>query len=174
TVIGDAVNLASRLEQANRLLGTGVLLDARTADAVRGDVLLRPLGRLRLRGRGEPESIYEPLCPMAEATEADRKRAEAARELAEAFARADFPAALAAAAKVEEDPRDRALAGLYRAEIARWQAAAGGGAAATAPAAGTDTSSPSAGEAPRLPAPEGFDATLSLTDSRSLGNAHPK
>lgn len=57
TVIGDAVNVASRLEATTKDLGVDVLIsDAAVSEAARTGLdtrLLRPLERLRLRGREE-------------------------------------------------------------------------------------------------------------------------
>ncbi len=61
TVIGDRVNLAPRLESANKYYGTQILLSEFTVDALTRPTLLRELDRLRVRGRQEPLIIYEAL-----------------------------------------------------------------------------------------------------------------
>jgi adenylate cyclase len=60
TVIGDAVNLAARLEPLNRLYGTQILLAEETAAGVRDAVRLRHVDRVRVKGRREPVEIYTP------------------------------------------------------------------------------------------------------------------
>ncbi len=60
TVIGDAVNLAARLEPLNRLYGTLILLAEDTAAAVGDAVRLRHVDRVRVKGRREPVEIYTP------------------------------------------------------------------------------------------------------------------
>jgi adenylate cyclase len=60
TVIGDAVNLAARLEPLNRLYGTPILLAEETAVALGGAVALRHVDRVRVKGRREPVEIYTP------------------------------------------------------------------------------------------------------------------
>ncbi|HSF16070.1 MAG TPA: adenylate/guanylate cyclase domain-containing protein [Vicinamibacteria bacterium] len=60
TVIGDAVNLAARLEPLNRLYGTPILLAAETAAAVADAVRLRHVDRVKVKGRSQPVEIYTP------------------------------------------------------------------------------------------------------------------
>lgn len=60
TAYGDTINTASRLEEANKVLGTRICVSARVADLVR-DVRWRPVGDLVLRGRRHPLRALEPL-----------------------------------------------------------------------------------------------------------------
>ncbi|EJN09214.1 family 3 adenylate cyclase [Bradyrhizobium sp. YR681] len=59
TVMGDAVNLASRLEAVNKLYGTRILIAQATADAIGSDLELREIDRLAVAGQNAPQAIFE-------------------------------------------------------------------------------------------------------------------
>lgn len=58
TAIGDTVNLASRLEGANKLYGTGILLSQATVDALQGSIGCRLVDKVCVKGKREPIEIY--------------------------------------------------------------------------------------------------------------------
>jgi len=71
TAIGDAVNLAARLEGANKAFGSGVLLSETTARQLPADIRLRPLDDVIVKGKTEPVRVYTPcadeaLCRLSE------------------------------------------------------------------------------------------------------------
>jgi adenylate cyclase len=77
TVIGDTVNLASRLEQANKFYGTRILV-SETTRTLAGDTLaFREIDSLRVAGKLEPVRVYELLGAAAEVSESDRQRVQA-------------------------------------------------------------------------------------------------
>ena len=102
TVMGDAVNMASRLEGANKLFHTSIIVSEETWTRVASQATGRRLGSLRLRGRSEPVRVWEllalrPPTPGEQATVAEFEAAVdalAARRVAEA--EAGFQAVLAA------------------------------------------------------------------------------
>ncbi|HSU67369.1 MAG TPA: adenylate/guanylate cyclase domain-containing protein, partial [Tepidisphaeraceae bacterium] len=59
SVLGDAVNLASRLEGANKFYGSRILLAQPTADRVKDSFVLRQLDLLRVKGKLKPMAVYE-------------------------------------------------------------------------------------------------------------------
>jgi class 3 adenylate cyclase len=92
TVMGDTVNLAARLEGANKLYGTRVLCSETTAEACGHSLVLREIDRVRVLGRTTPTRLFEPLGgpsdPDAQAGFDAARTAFAAgrfREAAEAF-----------------------------------------------------------------------------------------
>ncbi len=59
TVIGDSVNIASRLEGANREYHSGIMVSHRTYEMVKDRILGRELDRIGVKGRREPVRVYE-------------------------------------------------------------------------------------------------------------------
>jgi len=65
TVLGDAVNLGSRLEGLTRVYGIDILVSETTKEMVT-DHVFREIDRVRVKGRDEPVAVYEPLGPREE------------------------------------------------------------------------------------------------------------
>jgi len=65
TVIGDAVNLAARLEGANKAFGTGILVSDATAALLPADIGLRLLDRVIVKGKSESIAVYTPCTDTA-------------------------------------------------------------------------------------------------------------
>ena len=102
TAYGDTINIAARLESANKQLGTRICVSAHVARRV-DDFRGRPVGDLVLRGRTEPIRAFEPL-------RADEYADSETEGYAKAFAllEADDPGALAAfASHVGRRPEDQ-------------------------------------------------------------------
>lgn len=59
TVIGDAVNLGSRLESLNKQYGTRVIISDATRRQLTGRYHFRPLGDVVVKGKSEPVAIFE-------------------------------------------------------------------------------------------------------------------
>ncbi len=59
TVIGDAVNVGSRMEGANKTYGTRIMISERTWILVKHEMLCRELDYLIVKGRSEPIRIFE-------------------------------------------------------------------------------------------------------------------
>jgi len=60
TVMGDAVNLGSRLEGVTKQYGVGILVGEGTRKAIK-DIVFREVDRVQVKGKEEPVAIYEPI-----------------------------------------------------------------------------------------------------------------
>lgn len=60
TVMGDPVNLGSRLEGITKQYGVGILVGESTKRAVT-DIVFREVDRVRVKGKEEPVAIFEPI-----------------------------------------------------------------------------------------------------------------
>ncbi|MEW5800358.1 MAG: adenylate/guanylate cyclase domain-containing protein [Bacteroidota bacterium] len=70
TVIGDTVNLASRLEGVNKYYGTSLMISETTAnEQVLDEFILREMDLIRVKGKKLPIKIYEVFCKKSEVTE---------------------------------------------------------------------------------------------------------
>jgi adenylate cyclase len=100
TAYGDTINTASRLEAANKALGTRICVSAAVANAASG-FKGRPVGDLMLRGRSEPLRAYEPLQDATGTAVAQYSEAFAKLEAGDAGAMPAFAALVGAHA---DDP----------------------------------------------------------------------
>ncbi len=74
-VMGDQVNLASRLEGLNKEYATTILISESTAAMVADDIVLREVDRVRVKGRLQTIRIYEPLAEASAAISASHRKA---------------------------------------------------------------------------------------------------
>src|SRR6266404_459211 len=58
TVIGDAVNLASRLEALTRIYAVDILVGQSAAELVRDDFHFRSVARVQVKGKSEPVEVF--------------------------------------------------------------------------------------------------------------------
>lgn len=71
TVMGDAANLAARLEGANKVYGSTVLVSDSTVARCAQRIGFRELDRVRVVGRAEPVGLYSPLDGQPAADQVD-------------------------------------------------------------------------------------------------------
>jgi len=69
TVLGDSVNLASRLEGVNKKYGTDILVSQATKDQC-NEIVFRFIDCIYVKGKVAPTKIYEPLCLLGKKTAA--------------------------------------------------------------------------------------------------------
>jgi adenylate cyclase len=61
TVIGDEVNLASRLEGLTRKYDTNIIMSKATYEEVKSEIVAREVDLIRVKGKTKPVTIYEPV-----------------------------------------------------------------------------------------------------------------
>ena len=106
TVLGDAVNLASRLEGANKEFGTHILLGPLTAERVAGVLVTRPVAHLRVKGKYKAVPVHELVGEPDTVDDAARRFLAAYTEGFDAFCAREFARAvkaLEAAAALRSD-----------------------------------------------------------------------
>jgi adenylate cyclase len=64
TIIGDEVNLASRLEGANKQYGTYLMISHSTRELVKDHFHLRELDFIKVKGKERPVRVYEVIAPL--------------------------------------------------------------------------------------------------------------
>jgi len=102
TVMGDAVNLASRLEGANKQYGTYLMISEMTYDQVKEDVEVRELDLLRVKGKKVPIKVFELLDMKGNLTDAQKKGRDIYNDALGLYRKRDFKKAMARFQKVQE------------------------------------------------------------------------
>jgi adenylate cyclase len=59
TVIGDGVNLAARLESANKYYKTNLLISEFTFNELQGTYIFREIDLIQVQGKSKPVGVYE-------------------------------------------------------------------------------------------------------------------
>ena len=123
TAVGEAVNIAARLEGLPGVYGCRVVIGPETAARIEGHFRLREIDTVAVKGKTAPLRIYEPaeddlpqFAPYAEALKCYRDRQfGAAAALWEALADCDGPSAVMAARarRYAEDPPSEDWDGVF-------------------------------------------------------------
>jgi len=96
TVIGDTVNLASRLEQANKFYGTRILVSEATRNLAGDTLAFREIDSLRVAGKLEPVRVFELVGNTDDLSEASRHLIHTFEQGLECYRRQDWEGAEAA------------------------------------------------------------------------------
>ena len=93
TVMGDTVNLASRLEGVSKIYGTGIIIGEATFLLAKEDIETRELDILRVKGRKKPVRVYELLGMKGDLPESARWLVASYERALESYRRREFDAA---------------------------------------------------------------------------------
>ncbi len=93
TALGDAVNLASRLEGANKVYGTRILIGDTTRNIVASRVVARPVDRLAVKGKVTAVTVHELMALKHGSDAALRQAADLHTQAFEAYLAGEFAAA---------------------------------------------------------------------------------
>lgn len=110
TAMGDGMNLASRLEGANKAYGTLIMIGPRTYEQVREHVEARELDRVRVAGKTEAVAVYELLALKGQLPDSKRRTVERYHQALALYRQARFAeAAQVLRAACAEEPGDGPL-----------------------------------------------------------------
>ncbi len=89
TVLGDAVNLGSRLEGLTKDYGIALLIGENTYQQIEG-IVCRTLDRVKVKGKDQAIQVYQPVCLESELTDEMRLELENHHEALEAYHAQDW------------------------------------------------------------------------------------
>jgi adenylate cyclase len=114
TIIGDAVNLASRLEALTRTYGVDVLVGPAASDLIRDEFILRSVARVQVKGKTETADVCALVAARTEKVEPElMRRLGTYEEGIRAFRSRDFEHAKILFSQFLEFYPDDALAKMY-------------------------------------------------------------
>jgi adenylate cyclase len=120
TVLGDAVNLGSRLEGITKIYGVSMIVSETTAHSA-ARYCYRELDKVRVKGKEKPVTILEPLGLEDEMSKEDHEKARAFKHFLFLYRRQDWkPAAEALRSLLQNEP-DCFLYQLYEKRIKHFE-----------------------------------------------------
>lgn len=117
TVMGDAVNLASRLEGITKQYGVGIIVGENTRNTVT-DFTYRELDHVRVKGKDKPVAIYEPVGLATEVGKALQDEIKLFHEVRRLYLRQDWEQAELQLMNLQRMSPDTALYGIYAERVA--------------------------------------------------------
>ena len=120
TVMGDAVNLGSRLEGLTKQYGVEFICGESTRAAA-PDFVYRDLDRVRVKGRNEPVAIYEPICRKDELDSGTKQDLSRHRQALRYFRAQDWDKAEAEFFGLKQSGRPHAVYDMYLERIALYR-----------------------------------------------------
>jgi adenylate cyclase len=120
TVMGDAVNVASRLEGRTKTYGVGILAGEATRNAV-PDVIFREIDRIKVKGKDQALTIYEPLGLASDVARETRDELKIWEEVLVAYRARQWDLADAGLARLQKLSPGSALYRLYADRVAAFR-----------------------------------------------------
>ena len=112
TVMGDEVNLASRLEGITKQYGVGIIVGENTRNLVT-EFLYRELDHVRVKGKDKPVAIYEPIALTSEASKAQQDEVKLFHEVRRLYRKQDWEQAELQLMNLQRMSPGTALYGIY-------------------------------------------------------------
>ena len=109
TVMGDTVNLGSRLEGINKQYGTEIIISEFTYEQVKDSFICRELDQIRVKGKEQPIRIYELMGKKEELTDKDTKIINEFKSALVLYRRLSFAEAMKKFADSPNDPPSKAF-----------------------------------------------------------------
>ena len=120
TVIGDTVNLGSRLEGLTKNYGVEIIVGEATRALVK-DYTYRALDVVRVKGKDEPVAIYEPLAPTEEVSKEELKELSLHRETLKLYRAQEWDRAELQFLNLQKLSPDRRLYQIFIERIAQYR-----------------------------------------------------
>jgi adenylate cyclase len=120
TVMGDEVNLASRLEGITKQYGVGIIVGENTRNTVT-DFVYRELDLVRVKGKDKPVAIFEPIGLIGEVDKAKQEEVELFHEARRAYRNQDWDQAELQLMNLQRIAPKMALYSIYTERIAHFR-----------------------------------------------------
>ena len=120
TVLGDAVNLGSRLEGLTKSYGVEIIVSETTRHAV-PDYVYRELDVVRVKGKDRPIAIFEPIAPASEVAAEELDEINLNIEALRSYRNQEWERAGSLFEKLHHDAPERMLYSLYLERIEKFK-----------------------------------------------------
>ena len=116
TVMGDAVNLGSRLESLTKNYGVDILVGEATMQGA-SNMLFRQIDRVRVKGKDEPVRTYEPIGRLNRVSQEQKDDVEKFHTVLDLYIAREWEKALAVLAELDAKQPGAKLYELYRKRV---------------------------------------------------------